>query len=199
MRFKLFLTSPESNILFENLANLVVIFAVPVALRQYLRKSRSEQREHEQAVYDALDDKYLEFQQFCIAHPELDIADTPHDASLKSTTSSEEKILRQRQELAAFSMLTSLFERAFLMYTDERSVTPGNRFSNALRRITSFVQGGRRPSATLSNQWAGWENYIKNFCKRQNFRQAFSETAHTYDKDFADYLNDIISPPRDQA
>ena len=142
----------------EGLSYLVVLLGVPVGLVQYFRTVRKEQLDREYGTYNALDEKFLEFQNICLEHPDLDIFDVPDRAPANLTPEQVKK------QTIAFTILFSIFERAFLMYHDQ--------------------------STTLKQkQWTGWDEYIQAFCRRENFRQAWRESGSTFDKDFEAYVH----------
>ena len=97
------------------LQNIIFIVGIPIGLIQFVIASRKEIRDREYGTYDALDQKYLDFQKFCFDNPNLDIFDIA-DKQPKVLTPQEEK-----QEMIAFIMLYKLFERAFLMYRNQSS------------------------------------------------------------------------------
>ena len=113
----------------ELLSYFAVILGVPLVIAQYASAVRKEQRDREHGTYDALDDKYIEFQRMCMEYPRLDVWDIPNGNAL--VLKEDEK----KQELIAFTLLFSIFERAFLMYSDASS-------------------------ATKRDQWTGWHEYI---------------------------------------
>ncbi len=145
----------------ETLSFLIVLLGVPVALVQYFRAVKKEQQDREYGTYNALDEKFLQYQNLCLAHSELDIFDVP-DATPTTLTAEQRK-----QELIAFTILFSVFERAYLMYHDQ---------STGLKQ----------------KQWTGWDEYIQGFCRRQNFKRAWIESGATYDKDFEQYIRGFI-------
>ena len=142
----------------ELLSYLVVILGIPVAVSQYIRAIRKEQRDREGATYDAVDDKYIEFQRLCLEYPRLDVWDLPNSSPLE--LSKEEK----KQELIAFTLLLSIFERGFLMKSD-----------------------------MSSEQWTGWHEYIKDYSKRPNFRHAWKESGGTFDSRFEEFMGKLVA------
>ena len=149
------------NIL-EILSHIVVIFGFPIAYFQYIIAKKREKRDREYGTYNALDEKYLEFQQLCLEYPHLDIFDIPDSTPKRELNETEKK-----EELILFTMLFSIFERAYLLYTDQYS---------SIRK----------------KQWTGWHTYIKSFCKRQNFLDAWKKSGATFDTEFESYMNNII-------
>jgi len=141
----------------ELLDRLTVLIGVPAGLYHYTRTTKKEQRDREYGTYNALDEKYLEFLKLCLDHPSLDVFDIP-DETPRQLTEEQAKI-----ELIAFTMLISMFERAFLMYRDQ---------STAVKR----------------RQWSGWDSYIREYCERKNFRRDWEILGDEFDEDFQRYM-----------
>lgn len=156
------MTLGEWRDILEVASYVVIILGVPAALHQYRRKTLREQQDREYGTYNALDEKYLEFQRLCFDHPQLDIFDIP-DSESRAETPEE-----QKQELIAFTMLFSIFERAYLMYRDQ---------SSEIKR----------------RQWTGWLEYLTDFCARENFRRAWRISGNTFDTTFQDFVEATIS------
>ena len=148
----------------DAISKLIIILGFPLAFIQYMRTKHKEKQDREYGTYNSLDEKYLEFQKLCLEHPYLNIFDIPDDTP---------KLLNEQQkkeELILFTMLFSIFERAFLLYSDQ--------YSDVKKK-----------------QWTGWDSYIKSFCKRENFLQAWRKSGSTFDTDFENYMEKIIEHP----
>lgn len=154
-------TLSEWKDIFELLSYVTVALGFPAAIYQYRLSKLREQADREYGTYNALDEKYLEFQARCFEHPELDIFDIP-DENPKPLGEEQRK-----QELVAFTMLISVFERAFLMYHDQ---------SNKVKAA----------------QWTGWDEYIRSYCARDNFRNAWEVSGETFDRNFENYVEEIM-------
>lgn len=89
-----------------------MFLGIPAGLWQYVRSTEKEIRDREYATFDALDDKFIEFQRLCLEHPELDIFDIADESPVPKSAE------MQKQELIAFTILFAIFERAFIMYSD---------------------------------------------------------------------------------
>jgi hypothetical protein len=98
----------------DSLVKITQLIGIPVGIAVYGMKSRKERIAREYATYDSLDVKYVEFLKLCLAHPDLDVADTPRP----NPNSTPEQIHRER---LLFSILISMMERAYLMYKDTSS------------------------------------------------------------------------------
>ena len=144
------------------LAATTVVLGVPVALVQYFRKARQERQQREYSAYNAADDAYVDFLRLCFENPKLDIFDI-EDSSPQELSSDEKK-----QELIAFTMLISVFERAFFVYQSA-------------------------PGRVVKLQWSGWSAYIRDYCQRQNFRDAWTESGTQFDDEFQRYMTQTIA------
>jgi hypothetical protein len=147
------------------LANLATALGIPAAIVLFMREKRRERRAQEYQTYDALDEQYTRFQHLCLDHPRLDVHEVPLER--RKPLSGDE----QRQELAAFAILFSIFERAFLMYRDK---------SFTLKR----------------KQWRGWEEYMRHYMARGSARQAWktvSATGGGFDADFIHFIEGLLA------
>jgi hypothetical protein len=164
--------------------HFIVILGVPAAVIGYFRSRARDRDEAEKArlareaetqarikeiaareiaTYTALDDKYLEFERLCFQSPSLDVFDVPDAAP----ASPEPTPMQKKRELVAFTMLFSLFERAYFMYQHQTS---------DLRRA----------------QWTGWDEFIAGYCKRANFQAAWKTSGSTFDSHFQKYMQEKI-------
>jgi hypothetical protein len=145
----------------EILSSLIVLLGIPTGIYQYWSSKKKEQADREYGTYNALDEKYLEFQRLCLEHPQLDVFDIPD--RVPSALNEEERKL----ELVAFTLLFSIFERAYLMYYDQ---------SNKIKK----------------RQWSGWDEYIESYCRRDNFRNAWRISGNTFDSEYQAYMKSKI-------
>lgn len=76
----------------------------------YVADQKAQRERAEYGTYDALDDRYIEFQRLSFEHPDLDIADIPR----ANPPPLNELQLQQRR--IAYQILIATFERAFVMY-----------------------------------------------------------------------------------
>lgn len=148
-------------IVLDAMAKVVVILGFPLAYIQYRIAKRKEKKDREYGTYNALDEKYIEFQKLCLERPYLNIFDIPDELPKKLTDK------QAKEELILFTMLFSIFERAYLLYSDQ----------------TSKIK---------KKQWLGWETYIKGYCNRSNYLKAWEVSGETFDTDFERYMNERI-------
>jgi hypothetical protein len=74
---------------------------------------------------------------------------------------------QRERKLIIFNMLVSLFERAYLLLYDE-SMT------------------GKQ-----SRRWRSWEDYMREWCARNDFRNALSDLLRGEDPDFVSYIENL--------
>ena len=145
----------------ECLSYLTILLGFPIAIYQFRRSALKEELDREYGTYNALDEKYLEFQQLCLLNPRLDIFDI-QDGQATTLTPEEEK-----KEIIAFTMLFSIFERSFLMYSDQ-------------------------DTEIKLRQWSGWREYILGYCKRDNFRKAWAISGQTFDTNYQEFMDQLL-------
>jgi len=71
------------------------------------------------------------------------------------------------KQIVAFEILTSIFERAYVLYFDK---------SKKIR----------------NKQWTGWEDYIKIWLDDEEYRDSWSKMGDTWEKDFENYMKSIL-------
>jgi hypothetical protein len=74
---------------------------------------------------------------------------------------------QRERKLIIFNMLVSLFERAYLLLYDEPMS------DKQLRR------------------WRSWEDYMREWCARKDFRTALTDLLRGEDPDFVRYIEDL--------
>ena len=143
-------------------AHVVVILGLPLAILLLYREKVRERRDREYGTYNALDDKYIQFLEMCLEHPNLDVSDFPRQDQRQPT----EAELRQVQIL--LTILVSILERAFLMYKDQ---------STEIKK----------------RQYAGWVDYMKDWCSRPIFRSQWPTLGKQFDSAFLDFMNELMA------
>jgi len=151
-------------------SSIISILGVPAAIYVYYSTKRREQRDREYGTYNALDEKYLQYLELCLAHWDLDVFEIPLPAQKKKVTLEQE-----RKEQIIFAILVSILERAYLMYKDQSSEVKKAQFS-------------------------GWESYMRIWCARKRFRQIWNHPgfdAQSYDEGFYKHMNAMMEVYRD--
>ena len=140
----------------EMLSYVVTVIGLPLAIFVFIYEQRKERNNEEEEVYQLLSDNYQEFLKVALAHPDLRLF-----AKEETPALSEEQ--RERMFII-FSMLVSLFERAYLLlFEDEMK-------PKQLRR------------------WRSWEDYMSEWCQRADFRSLLPVLLRGEDPEFAAYL-----------
>ncbi len=76
---------------------------------------------------------------------------------------------QQERKHIIFDLLVSLFERAFILVYEEQ-------MSSQTKRL-----------------WRTWEDYIRFWCRREDFRKALPDLLQGEDPDFRNYINTIAT------
>ena len=139
----------------------MTVIGLPLAIIVFLYEQRKERNNEEDAVYQLISDNYQDFLKVTLANPDLRLFSTEKTPQL-----SEEQ--RERMFII-FSMLISLFERAYLLLYEEN--------------MTSQQQ----------RRWRSWEDYMHEWCQREDFRAALTTLLHGEDPDFVVYLHNLAT------
>jgi hypothetical protein len=145
----------------ELLSYVVTVVGLPMAISVFIFEHRKERNNEEEEVYQLLSDNYQEFLKVALEHPDLRLF-----ASEETSALSEEQ--RERMFII-FSMLISLFERAYLLLYEE------NMKEKQLRR------------------WRSWEDYMGEWCNRADFRTMLPVLLRGEDPEFAAYIQKLAA------
>ena len=136
--------------------------AGPLELIEYLKARKVDRLANEYKIYDELDNRFFEYQKLALEYYDLDILDVPNDDPSLSFDK------KRKQEMVAYAILFSLFERAFLMFSHQ---------------AISFQ----------NRQWLGWKHFLDDFIRRENVRIAWNLSKGTYDTEFQKFMDDKIA------
>jgi len=151
----------------ELLSYVVTVVGLPLAIVVLVFEQRKERNNEEQEVYQLLSDNYQDFLKVALENPDL---------RLFTTAKTEQLDVIQRERMyIVFSMLISLFERAYLMlYTENMS-------------------------AMQQRRWCSWEDYMREWCRRGDFRDALTSQLGGEDPDFVQYLKQLAGEEGSRA
>jgi len=143
----------------ELLSYVVTVIGLPLAISVFIFEQRKERNNEEEEVYQLLSDNYQEFLKIALENPDLRLFASDEKPALSA---------EQRERMfIIFSMLISLFERAYLLlYEDDMA-------EKQLRR------------------WRSWEDYMGEWCNRGDFRTALPTLLRGEDPEFAAYIQDL--------
>ena len=141
---------------------IAMSIAGPLAVIAYIKVKKTERLEKEYQTYDELDNRFFEYQKLALEYYDLDILDVPNnDPSLAFDK-------KRKQEMVAYAILFSLFERAYLMF-------------------------GSQADKFREKQWSGWKHFLYDFLRRENVRAAWDLSKNTYDTDFQLFMDRKIA------
>ena len=154
-----------SRDLWELLSYVVTVIGLPLAIAVFLFEQRKERENEEDEVYQLLSDNYQDFLKVALANPDLRL----FSAEGISPLDDEQK----ERQLIIFSMLISLFERAYvLLYED--SMSPKQ-----------------------SRRWNSWEDYIQEWCRKPHLRSLLPVLLRGEDPGFVRYVEQFFTSGRD--
>ena len=150
----------------KDIAQIVYYIALsvagPIALIEYFRSKKKDRQEREYNTYHELDNRFFDYQKLALEHYDLDILDVPNnDPSLAFDK-------KRKQEMVAYTILFSLFQRAFLMFNNQED-------------------------AFRQKQWSGWNLFLHVFIRRESVRTAWQLSKTTYDQDFQAFMDAKIA------
>lgn len=145
-------------------SQVVTVVGLPLAIFVFVYEQRKERRNEEDAVFEQLSDNYQEFLRVVLEHPDLRLFSP--DATPDLDESQRERMM------IVFSMLISLFERAWLLLWAPRM------------------------SAERARRWSSWEDYMREWVAREDFRAALPTLLRGEDPEFVAYLRRLADETR---
>jgi hypothetical protein len=150
--------------IWELMSYVVTVVGLPLAIGVFLFEQRKERENEEEEVYQLLSDDYQDFLKVALANPDLKLFSAEATPSL----SDEQK----ERLLIIFEMLTSLFERAYLLLYEEDM------------------------SPKQARRWHSWEDYMLEWCRRSDFRSRLPQLLSGEDPSFVRYLEQLAASGR---
>lgn len=141
---------------------VVTVIGLPAAIVIFWLERRKERENDEEEVYQLLSDNYQDFLKVVLEHTELKLFSLHHTEGL--TANEREKMF------IIFSMLVSLFERAYLLLYE-----PGM-------------------SRKQDRRWRTWEDYMREWLARADFREMLPTLLDNEDPEFVAYLRSLMPP-----
>jgi hypothetical protein len=136
---------------------VVTVVGLPLAIWVFVIEQRKERQNDDDEVYQRLSAEYTEFLKMVLQNADLRLMST----STAGTMSDEQR----ERRWVLFSILISLFERAYLLvYEDDMG--PQN------RRL-----------------WQSWEDYMREWCHRSDFRESLPQLLEGEDPDFIAHIS----------
>jgi hypothetical protein len=149
----------------ELMSYVVTVIGLPLAIGVFFFEQRKERENEEEEVYQLLSDNYQDFLKVALENPDLRLFS-------EETTPTLNAEQRERQ-LIIFTMLLSLFERAYLLLYEDAM------------------------SAKQARRWNSWEDYIREWCDKPHFRSSLPQLLRGEDPSFVRYVQQLSASPRD--
>ena len=143
----------------ELLSYVVTVVGFPLAIFVFAYEQRRERESEDESVYQLLSDNYQEFLRTALQHPDLKLF-----AAEETVELSEEQ---KERMFIIFSMLVSLFERAYLLLYDEKMTSKERR------------------------RWLSWDDYMREWCRRADFRRLLPQLLKGEDPEFVAYIQSL--------
>jgi hypothetical protein len=147
----------------EMLSYVVTVCGLPLAIGVFLWEQRRERQNEEEEIYQKLSDEYSDLQQLLLQNADLQLFSKNEIDESKLTTEQHER------RLIIFDILVSLFERAYILVYEDDMNTQQKRL------------------------WASWDDYMRWWCRRKDFRAALPELLQGEDPDFGSYLRKVAA------
>lgn len=148
----------------ELMSYVVTVIGLPLAIAVFIFEQRKERNNEEEEVYQLLSDNYQEFLKIALANPDLRLFASEETPALSA---------EQRERMfIIFSMLISLFERAYLLLY-EKDMTEKQ-----------------------ARRWRSWEDYMGEWCNRADFRTLLPTLLRGEDPEFSGYIQRLAASDR---
>ena len=145
----------------ELLSYVVTVIGLPLAIFIFVHEQRKERRHEEEAVYESISDNYQEFLHVVLEHPDLHLFSMSKTPQLTAEQNERMQVI--------FSMLISLFERAYLLLYEEGDHKEKQR------------------------RWQSWDDYMREWCSREDFRDALESLLAGEDEGFSNYIRKLAA------
>jgi hypothetical protein len=143
----------------EMASYVVTVIGLPLAIFVFFFEQRKERENEEEEVYQLLSDNYQDFLRVALDNPDLRLFAEEQTPQLTD---------EQRERMfIIFSMLISLFERAYLL----------------------LYENDMKPKQ--ARRWRSWEDYMSEWCDRADFRTALPGLLRGEDPEFSTYMRTL--------
>jgi hypothetical protein len=153
-----FLRGMEIREIWEVLSYVVTVIGLPFAIVVFILEQRKERQNDQEEIFQRLSDEYREFLKLVLDNADLQLL--RRDAVPRTDFTPEQS----ERRFAIFGILVSLFERAYLLVYEEK-------MDKQTRRL-----------------WQSWEDYMREWVRRADFRGALPELLQGEDEDFTHYI-----------
>lgn len=145
----------------ELLSYIVTVIGLPLAIVVFVLQQRKERINEVLLVYESLSDNYLKFLRVALEHSDLHLFSRERTPSLSGE--------QHERMMVIFSMLMSLFERAYLLIYDERA------------------------TGIQRRHWNSWRDYMREWLMREDFHAELDTLLTGEDEEFCQYLRKLAA------
>ena len=145
----------------ELLSYVVTTVGLPLAILVFIYEQKKERENEDEEVYQLLSDNYQDFLRMALDHPDLRLF-TPEETP-------ELSVEQRERMLIIFNMLTSLFERAYLLLYEPKM------------------------SSKHQRRWLSWEDYMREWCRRADYRAMLPVLLEGEDPEFGSYIRALAA------
>ncbi len=149
-------TGPDWREYWEIASYVVTVIGLPLAIWVFVHEQRKERQNDDDEVYQKLSAEYTEFLKLVLENADLRLMSTGTIAPVNDEQAERRWVL--------FSILISLFERAYLLVYEDQ-------MPRQQRRL-----------------WLSWEDYMREWCRRSDFREALPRLLEGEDADFVAHI-----------
>lgn len=142
---------------------VVEIFGLPFAILVFLLEQRKERLTQQEEIFQRLSDEYREFLKLVLDNADLQLL-RRHGAKGQELTEEQKE-----RRFAIFGILVSLFERAYILVYEEK-------MDKQTRRL-----------------WQSWEDYMREWVRRADFRDALPQILEGEDPEFTAYIRALAA------
>ena len=145
----------------ELLSYVVTTIGLPLAILVFVYEQKKERDNEEEEVYQLLSDNYQDFLKMSLGHPDLHLFTPAETPELNDE--------QRERMLIIFSMLISLFERAYLLLYEPKM------------------------NSRQQRRWLSWEDYMRWWCRRDDFRALLPALLEGEDAEFSAYIRALAA------
>ncbi len=145
----------------EMASYVVTVFGLPYAVLLFWWEQKRERQNEEEELYQKLSDEYADFCQLLLSNADL------HLMSGRVIPEQDLTAEQQERKRIIFDLLLSLFERAFILVYEDN-------MSKQTQRL-----------------WQSWDDYIRFWIKRDDYRGALDMMLSGEDPDFVAYMTKV--------
>ena len=149
----------------ELMSYVVTVIGLPLAIAVFLFDQRKERENEEEEVYQLLSDNYQDFLKVALENPDLRLFSDEPTPSLNDE--------QKERQLIIFTMLMSLFERAYLLLYEDTM------------------------SPKQARLWNSWEDYILEWCGKPRFCSSLPRLLRGEDPSFVRYVEQLATSMHD--